>query len=41
MNKKFKEVLNGILMVAAAAAMMTVAIAVIFLISKVFHTNFK
>jgi len=39
MNKKLKEVLNGLLMVVAAFAMMGVGIAFIFLVTKIFHTN--
>jgi len=41
MNKKIKSLVDGILMVAAAVAMMTVAIGVIILITKIFHTNVK
>jgi hypothetical protein len=41
MNKKFREVLNGIGMVACAVAMMAVAIVFIFLFTSVFHTNSK
>jgi len=40
MNKRLREILNGIGMVAAAVAMMLVGIAFIFLVSGVFH-NFK
>jgi hypothetical protein len=36
-----KELLNGLGLVAAAVAMIAAAIGVIFLISVVFHTNFK
>jgi len=39
MNKKFREVLNGLGLVAAAVAMMAVAIAFIYLFTAVFHTN--
>jgi len=41
MNKKLRELFNGLGLVAAAVAMMAVGIAVIFLVSAVFHTNFK
>jgi len=41
MNKKFKEVLNGIGMVLAAFAMMAVGIACIILINMGFHAIFK
>jgi len=41
MNKKLKEVLNGVGMVACAFAMMFAAVGVIYLIHIVFHTNFK
>jgi hypothetical protein len=40
MNKKLREVLNGIGMVAAAVAMMAVAIALIFLVHAVFSHKF-
>jgi len=41
MNKKFKEVLNGIGMIACAAAMMAVAIGFIYLFTALFHTGTK
>jgi hypothetical protein len=41
MNKKLRELINGLGLVAAAVAMMAVGIAFIFLVSAVFHTNFK
>jgi len=41
MNKKFKEVLNGLGMVLAAFAMMAVGIALIFLVTSGFHAIFK
>jgi hypothetical protein len=41
MNKQFREVLNGIGMVACAVAMMAVAIALIFLIHNGYHAIFK
>jgi hypothetical protein len=41
MNKKMREVLNGIGMVAAAVAMMAVAITLIFLVHIAFHPNFR
>ena len=41
MNKKLREVLNGLGMVVAAFAMMAVGIGFIFLVSKIFHTNFR
>jgi len=41
MNKKFKEYLNGIGMVLTAMAMMAIGIALIYVITTVFHTNAK
>jgi len=41
MNKKLRELLNGLGLVAAAVAMMAAAIALIFVVTAVFHTNFK
>jgi len=40
-NKKLRELLNGLGLVAAAVAMMAVGIALIFLVHALFHTNFK
>jgi len=41
LNKKLRELLNGLGLVGAAVAMMAVGIAFIFLVSAVFHTNLK
>ena len=41
MNKKLKELIKGLGLIGAAVAMMAVGIGLIFLISAVFHTNFK
>ena len=41
MKKKLRELLNGLLMILAAFAMMAVGIGFIFIVSAVFHTNFK
>jgi hypothetical protein len=41
MNKKLKDLLKGLVMIAAAVAMMAVAIGFIFLVAAVFHTNSK
>jgi hypothetical protein len=41
MNKKLRELLNGLGLVAAAVAMMAVAIAFIFLVNAGFHAIFK
>ena len=41
MNKKLREFLNGLGMVAAAVAMMAVAIGLIFVITAVCHAIFK
>ena len=39
MNKKLREVLNGLGLVASAVAMMAIAIALIYLFTAIFHTN--
>jgi hypothetical protein len=39
MNKKVKEVLNGLGMLVAAFAMMAVGVAFIFLVTALFHPH--
>ena len=39
MNKKLRELINGLGLVAAAVAMMAVAVAFIYLFTAIFHTN--
>jgi hypothetical protein len=41
MKEKIREILNGLGMVLAAAGMMAIAIAGIYLIHAVFHTSPK
>ena len=41
MNKKTKEILNGLGLVLATFVMIAIGIGFIFLVSAVFHTNFK
>jgi hypothetical protein len=41
MNKKLKELLNGLGLVVSAVLMMAVGIALIFIVSAIFHTNPK
>jgi len=41
MNKKLREVLNGLGMLATAFVMMGIAIAFIYAFTAVFHTNAK
>ena len=41
MNKKFRELLNSVGLIVAAFVLIAVAIAFIFFVSAIFHTNFK
>jgi len=41
MNKRLQEIINGLGLLFAAVAMIAVGIGFIFLVSAVFHTNFK